>query len=51
MTKIDAMTDDEIIKFQTSLEETLDKRVLALSSVSHQNLELLTNLMFKALGR
>ncbi|MBG60376.1 MAG: GTPase ObgE [Halobacteriovoraceae bacterium] len=47
LTKIDAMTEEEISKFQKTMEETLDKKVLPISSVSGRNLDLLKRLMLK----
>jgi len=47
LTKIDAMTDDEISRFQKYFEEQLDKKVLPISSVSGRNIDLLKQLMFK----
>lgn len=47
LTKIDAMSQEDIDKFQKSLEETLDKKVLPISSVSGLNLDLLKRLMLK----
>ncbi|MCO4752972.1 MAG: GTPase ObgE [Bacteriovoracaceae bacterium] len=47
LTKIDAMTEEEISRFQKTMEETLDKRVLPISSVSGRNLDLLKRLMLK----
>ena len=47
LTKIDAMTEEEIQKFVTAMEETLDKKVLPISSVSGRNLDLLKRLMLK----
>lgn len=47
LTKIDAMTEEEIAKFKTAMEEHLDKNVLVISSVSGRNLDLLKRLMIK----
>jgi GTP-binding protein len=49
ITKIDAMTDEEIEKFITVMEEHLDKKVLAISSVSGRNLDTLKSLMLQML--
>lgn len=46
LTKIDAMTDEEIKKFQDVMEEHLDKKVLPISSVSGKNLDTLKDIMF-----
>lgn len=46
LTKIDAMTDEEIKKFQEVMEEHLDKKVLPISSVSGKNLDTLKDIMF-----
>src|SRR5690606_22125999 len=51
LTKIDAMTDEEITKIQTFFEEALDKRVLPISSVSGKNIEMLKSLMYQSLER
>jgi GTP-binding protein len=45
MTKIDAMTEEEIEKFRSELEKHLDKKVLAISSVSGRNIEEIKRLM------
>lgn len=47
LTKIDAMTEEEIHKFQTAMEEALDRRVLPISGVSGRNIDLLKQLMLK----
>lgn len=47
LTKIDAMTEDEIERFVKTMEESLDKKVLPISSVSGRNLDLLKRLMLK----
>jgi len=46
LTKIDAMTDEEISKFQASFEEQLQKKVLPISSVSGRNIDTLKRLMW-----
>jgi GTP-binding protein len=51
LTKIDAMTEEEISSFQSYFEEHLDKKVLPVSSVSGRNIERLKNLMFKTIER
>lgn len=48
LSKIDAMTEEEIEKFKTFFEKTLDKKVLPISSVSGRNIDNLKNLMWKA---
>lgn len=45
LTKIDAMTEEEIEKFRSFMEEQLDKRVLPVSAVSGRNVDLLKRLM------
>jgi GTPase len=45
LTKIDAMTEEEINKFQSFMETQMDKRVLPISSVSGRNIDLLKRLM------
>ena len=47
LTKIDAMTDEEINKFQTFFEEQLDKKVLPISSVSGDSMDNLKGLLFR----
>lgn len=47
LTKIDAMSQEEIDKFQKAMEEHTDKKVLPVSSVSGLNLDLLKRIMFK----
>jgi GTP-binding protein len=49
LTKIDAMTEEEIQKFQTFFEEQLDKKVMPISAVSGRNIETLKALMLKAI--
>lgn len=50
LTKIDAMTEEEIIKYVSYFEEQLDKKVLPLSSVSGRNISELKALMFKSIS-
>ncbi len=47
LTKIDAMTEEEIEKFRSFMETNLDKRVLPISAVSGRNIDLLKRLMLK----
>lgn len=47
LTKIDALPEEEIKRFQDYLENELQKKVLPLSAVSGKNIELLKSLMFK----
>ena len=47
LTKIDAMTEEEIEKFRSHMEEQLDRRVLPISGVSGRNIDLLKQLMLK----
>jgi GTPase len=47
LTKIDAMTEDEIEKFRSHMEEQLDRKVLPISGVSGRNIDLLKQLMLK----
>jgi GTPase len=47
LTKIDAMTEEEIEKFRSAMEEQLDRRVLPISGVSGRNIDLLKQLMLK----
>ncbi len=49
LTKIDAMTDEEIDKYISAMEKETDKKVLAISSVSGKNIETLKEIMFLAL--
>jgi GTP-binding protein len=49
LTKIDAMTDEEIKKFQDFFEEQLDKKVLPISGVSGKNIDILKSLMIKCI--
>ena len=50
LTKIDAMSEEELNRFQTELESHLDKKVLPISSVSGRNLDLLKRIMLKTKG-
>jgi GTPase len=47
LTKIDAMTEEEIEKFRSHMEEQLDRKVLPISGVSGRNIDLLKQLMLK----
>lgn len=47
LTKIDAMTEEEIEKFRKHMEALLDRRVLPISGVSGRNIDLLKQLMLK----
>jgi len=49
LTKTDAMTDEEIAKFQSYFEQQLDKLVLPISAVSGKNISLLKTLMLQSL--
>lgn len=49
LTKIDAMTDEEINKYVDFFEKQLDKKVLPLSAVTGRNVEELKTLMLKSL--
>lgn len=49
LTKIDAMTDEEIQKFQKFFEEQLDRKVLPISGVSGRNIDNLKALMIKCI--
>lgn len=47
LTKIDAMTEEEIEKFQSSMEQQLDRKVLPISGVSGRNIDILKQIMLK----
>lgn len=47
LTKIDAMTEEEIEKFVREMERHTDKKVLPISSVSRRNLDQLKEIMLK----
>jgi GTP-binding protein len=47
ITKIDAMSEEEISKFKDALEAHIDRKVMVISSVSGRNLDKLKILMFK----
>lgn len=49
LTKIDAMTEEEIEKFQKFFEEQLDKKVLPISGVSGRNIDVLKALMVQCI--
>lgn len=49
LTKIDAMTEEEIKKFQDFFEEQLDKKVMVISGVSGRNIQDLKSLMIKCI--
>lgn len=50
LTKIDAMTEEEIDSFVKFFEETLDKRVLPISAVSGMNIDRLKALMLQSIN-
>lgn len=47
LTKIDAMTEEEIEKFRSSMELQLDRKVLPISGISGRNIDLLKQLMLR----
>lgn len=47
LTKIDAMSEEEIEKFVSYFEKQLDKKILPISSVSGRNIKTLKSLMLK----
>jgi GTP-binding protein len=47
LTKIDAMTEEEVEKFRSSMETQLDRKVLPISAVSGRNIDLLKQLMLR----
>lgn len=47
ITKIDAMSEEEIEQYKSTLEQHLDKKILPISSVSGRNIEQLKRLMLK----
>ena len=47
LTKIDAMTEEEIDKFKNFFEQQLDRKVLPISGVSQQNLDELKGLLVR----
>lgn len=49
LTKIDAMTEEEIQKFVDFFEEQIDRKVLPLSSVSGRNIDQLKTLMLRSI--
>ncbi|OIQ16781.1 MAG: GTPase ObgE [Bacteriovorax sp. MedPE-SWde] len=49
LTKIDAMTEEEILKFQKHFEEQVDRKVLPISSISGRNIELLKSIMMQTI--
>ena len=51
LTKIDAMTDENVEKYVQFFEEQLDKKVLPLSSVSGRNIEMVKSLMLKCVNQ
>ena len=50
LTKVDALSDEEVKKFVLAFEKQLQKKVLPLSSVSGHHLGQLKSLMYKALS-
>lgn len=51
LTKIDALSEEEINKFQSFFEEQLGKKVLVISAVSGQNIDTLKHIMLSSLER
>ncbi|MCB9094347.1 MAG: GTPase ObgE [Halobacteriovoraceae bacterium] len=49
LTKIDAMTDEEISRFQKVLEREIDRKVLPISAVSGKNIDKLKEIMLQAI--
>ena len=49
LTKIDAMSEEEIVKYNKFFEEQLEKKVLPISAVSGRNIDVLKALMLKAI--
>lgn len=47
LTKIDAMTEEEIERFRSGMETQLDRKVLPISGVSGRNIDLLKQIMLK----
>jgi len=47
LTKIDAMTEEEIEKFRSHMELQIDRKVLPISGVSGRNIDILKQLMLK----
>lgn len=47
LTKIDAMTEEEIQKFQNFFEAQIDRKVLPISAVSGRNIDLLKSIMYQ----
>lgn len=50
LSKIDAMTEEEISKFQVFMESNLDRKVLPISAVSGRNIDTLKRLMWMTKG-
>ncbi len=49
LTKIDAMSEEEIEKFQRFFESELDKKIIPLSAVSGRNVDTIKHVMLKAI--
>lgn len=47
LTKIDAMSEEEINKFQSNMETQIDRKVLPISAVSGRNIDILKQIMLK----
>ncbi len=47
LTKIDAMTEEEIEKFRSHMEEQIDRKVLPISGISGRNIDILKQIMLK----
>ncbi|MFZ8933822.1 MAG: Obg family GTPase, partial [Bacteriovoracaceae bacterium] len=51
LTKVDAMTEEEIEGYKSYFEQQLDKNVLVISSVSGRNIDKLIQVMHKSLSK
>lgn len=51
LTKIDALTEEEIQKYVIFFQDHLDKKVLPISSVSGRNLDILKSIMLRTIDR
>lgn len=51
LTKIDAMSEEEIERFQLFFEQQLDRKVLPISASSGRNIDVLIPLLFRMIDR
>lgn len=51
LTKVDAMSEEDLAKFCSAIEEEIDRKVIPISSASGKNIDLLIEIMVKAINK